>query len=482
MNTDKGRLRVPAARFEAADAIIAGGQPLESAAHSRLQASPTQVWAGAVFNLAYTIEASRSYYPDFGHGAFDWNPEPLVTEDWSHPEPFEIRIGSDPKTGLNYRTRALAHKPGSYHLNPASQLVNLSVGVTGFGFFQQRQYQQFSVTSDAPTIDVRPLPPAPEGFSGAVGDFTLASPKSSPPRTRSGRARHLDTGVERHRKLARYRRPAIAGDFQRLSGDRAQTQANAGGEETLRFEIDSRTSSSLPTKSGPLRRSGRCAFTYFDPEARGLPTLRYRRLGHRGGGRRGARSPAELERLPMRPAAPPKPAKLGPSPLYRPRDFPAIRCPRARHSIFRTPTVCAVVVLLLDASRPAPPAVALAWPRCEERARTDPARPRREARIRLAATLAKLRSLPPETRPARDPGRISPLTYRHLETQSDAAVLRENPSAAPVSSALPNAAWSALWAEADRRVYSARESALPSDWIGAGADCARRPTGPGLRS
>ena len=48
-------------------------------------------------------------------------------------------------------------------------------GVTGFGFFQQRQYQQFSITSSAPLLEVKPLPIAPAGFNGAVGDLKLAS-------------------------------------------------------------------------------------------------------------------------------------------------------------------------------------------------------------------------------------------------------------------------------------------------------------------
>ena len=176
IETDKGAMRVPAARFEPGGATVgSGGQALESAANSRLEAEPSSVWAGEVFGLAYSIQAGRDYYPDFGHGMFDWNPDPLVVEDWSQPEPFEARAGSELQTGLVRHSRAVASKPGRFQLNPANHLVNLSVGVSGFGFFQQRQYQQFSVTSAAPTIDVRPLPPAPDGFKGAVGQFKLIS-------------------------------------------------------------------------------------------------------------------------------------------------------------------------------------------------------------------------------------------------------------------------------------------------------------------
>ena len=176
VETSKGTVHVPAVHFDPTAATVGStGQPLESAASSRLEAAPASVWAGEVFSLAYRVDVARSYAPDFGHGDFAWSPAPLIAEDWDHPEPYALTAGGEARTGFVYHTRAVARTPGSHPLNPITQLVNLSVGVTGFGFFQQRQYQQFSVTSNAPTVEVRPLPPAPPGFNGAVGDFKLSS-------------------------------------------------------------------------------------------------------------------------------------------------------------------------------------------------------------------------------------------------------------------------------------------------------------------
>ncbi|MGA7723901.1 MAG: BatD family protein, partial [Opitutaceae bacterium] len=175
VKTNKGPLHVPAAHFSASGATVGStGVALGDAAQARMTALPESVWAGEVFDLKYAIDVAEGYYPSWGRGTFEWDPSPLVAEDWSQPEPFTDH-GTPNRTGLSYHTRAIAPNPGRIRLNPTSQLLNLSVGVTGFGFFQQRQYQQFAVPDSPVSIDVRPLPPAPAGFAGAVGDFRIAS-------------------------------------------------------------------------------------------------------------------------------------------------------------------------------------------------------------------------------------------------------------------------------------------------------------------
>ena len=76
-----------------------------------LTASPDSVWAGEVFELKYTIDAGSEFNPSWGRGVFEWDPSPLVTEDWSQPEPFETGGGAPPDR-LAYRTRAVAPTPG----------------------------------------------------------------------------------------------------------------------------------------------------------------------------------------------------------------------------------------------------------------------------------------------------------------------------------------------------------------------------------
>src|SRR5208282_713815 len=58
IDTNKGRLRVPAARYSPAGATIgSSGASLGDAAKAVLTASPDRVWAGEVFELKYTIDA-----------------------------------------------------------------------------------------------------------------------------------------------------------------------------------------------------------------------------------------------------------------------------------------------------------------------------------------------------------------------------------------------------------------------------------------
>jgi hypothetical protein len=93
------------------------------------------------------------------------------------------------------------------------------------------------------------------------------------------------------------------------------------------------------------------------------------------------------------------------------------------------------------------------WLAIQRAKETDPVRPRRDARARLARTLARLQA-------ANGTERAELL----LAWQRDAAVLWQLRHAAPRATALPDSAWSILWAEADRALYGA-ENALPTDWV-----------------
>jgi hypothetical protein len=94
--------------------------------------------------------------------------------------------------------------------------------------------------------------------------------------------------------------------------------------------------------------------------------------------------------------------------------------------------------------------IALAYRRAKE---TEPLRRQREARGRVGASLLALRDAPAADK--------APLL---LAWQRDCAVLWGLGHAAPPASALPDPAWSELWSEADRFLYS-RDSVLPADWV-----------------
>jgi hypothetical protein len=443
VETNKGTLRVPAAHYDPGAATVGNtGQTLESAASSALEASPTALWAGQVFDLAYRIDAARSYSPDFGHGNFDWKSDPLLLEDWETPQPYTLAAGNDARAGFAYHTRAIVRTPGSYRLNPITQLINLSVGVTGFGFFQERQYQQFSVTSTTPTIEVRPLPPAPAGFGGAVGDFKLTS-KVVPTTAVVGEPVTWTvelSGTGNWPDIPGLPSREVSKDFQVVQ-PKAKRKPATGKLFTATLSEDVVL---LPTVAGayslePLR------FTYFDPHSGTYQTLETPRTRLTvTAGAAAATAPAGSSGVPALASAPPTVPEL---PSGLPRDpLPG-------------PASAAVPwnALTLGSALIAPFAVVLLlwfWLAGGRARATDPERARRESRARLAVTLGKL-----QAESASPASEADLLAWQH-----DTARLWDVAHAAPRAQAFPDPAWAALWSEADRALYGSKAS-LPPDWI-----------------
>jgi len=450
VDTNKGRLRVPAARFGPAGATVgSSGVSLSDAAQARLVPAPESVWAGEVFDLKYTIDIGAGYYPTWGHGTFDWDPSPLVVEDWSQPAPFETG-GAEPRTGLAYHTRAIARTPGRLRLSPSNQIVGLSVGVTGFGFFAHPQYQQFSVQGSPPTVEVRPLPPAPDGFTGAVGDFQLAS-KVVPVHVKIGEPVTWTvelSGTGNWPEVQGLPSREVPGSFQVIQPRPKRTQPqNKLFDGTLAEDVVL-----VPTQPGTYELPA-LNFTYFDPKTGGYraisapggtvivdaaaPAASVAGAGQPGAPAAGAAPGAPAQRPQLKPPEPPG-ASLG-DPVG-PADTSSAPLHAQALSI-----ACALPFALLAVFWGA-----LAYRRARA---TDPLNPRREARLRMAATLEALRSAPVVGK--------APLL---LAWQRDAAVLFEIAHAAPPAAAVSDPDWSALWAEADRCLYSSAMT-LPGDWI-----------------
>lgn len=447
VETSKGRVTVAAAHFEPTEATVGStGTPLESAASSQFQAPPGSVWAGEVFGLGYSIEAGRSYQPDFGQGAVEWNPDPLVAEDWSKPGAFDDRSGDEPRMGLAYKTRALLRAPGTYRLRPASQIVNLSVGVSGLGFFQQRQFQQFSVTSNTPQIEVLPLPPAPAGFSGAVGHFKLLS-KVVPASAAVGEPITWTlklSGTGNWPDIAGLPPRKVSEDF-RVIQPRAKRTIAPGKVFDATLEEDAVL---MPTKPGTYTLDS-VTFIAFDPRSGTYQTLTTPAATVTvTAAARGAPSQAQAPVLPAAAGGPPPTARpeVPTTPSGLPRDALDSASPAP------TPLSGAVWAALTVISFVLPLAVwmALAIRRARQ---SDPLRARREAKRRLADTVARMRE---------GSGALLPHLLRSW--QADAAAFWGIVHAAPSAhelSAMP--AWSDLWAEADRALYGP-EAALPPDW------------------
>ncbi len=441
--TDKGELRVPAYTTGALR------QAPEVNIHARLQPGQTSLWAGELFPLNYTLDVSRRTFSQLG-SPLEWDATPLVAEDWSKPEAVELTSGGETRLNIIYRSRAYARTPGNITLNAADQLVNIVIGVAGFGLFQQPRIEQVAVSTDQPRLTVRPLPPAPAGFSGAVGQFKLES-KVVPATATVGEPITWTlelTGAGNWPDIAGLPAREVSRDFQVI-----QPQARRTPAEGKLFDVTLTEDVVLmPTRPGTYTLAP-VSFHYFDPKAGEYKTLTTppttltvtAAATSPFGTTPTATDPIAITATPERPPAPPTPPAL---PAAIPRDPLGGHEPAARPFASRGALITAVL---------APIAALLAfWLALAVRRAhaTDPARPQREARARLAATLQRLRH---------GQNRTALL----LAWQHDTAQLWQIAHAAPPATAFtgPAAAdWTRLWQEADKTLYGA-DAELPADWI-----------------
>lgn len=107
------------------------------------------------------------------------NSDSFIVSDIRNPgdHASRVRVGNGVYNMFNFRCTATAVKTGKFSLGPATW--NVSLIQRNFFFMQTRPA---TFTSDAPEITVLPIPTAgaPAGFSGAVGNFTLAEYEAAP--------------------------------------------------------------------------------------------------------------------------------------------------------------------------------------------------------------------------------------------------------------------------------------------------------------
>jgi hypothetical protein len=453
VKTDKGALHV------AAFTSTAGGNRangLDNAVSSRLMPANVTVWAGEVFPLTYTLDVLRRNFSQLSP-TIDWNPTPLITEEWSKPEAGEVVVNGEARFNIVYKSRALAKQPGTLTIDSANQLVNLQTGSIGFGIFQTPRVEQLSVESNHPQITVRPLPPAPVGFSGGVGEFRLVS-KVVPERAAVGEPVTWTlelSGTGNWPDLAGLPARDVSNDFQVVQPKAKRTPA-----EGKLFDVTLAEDVVLvPTKAGAYTL-GPVNFVYFDPKSGSYKTITAPRTtlnitvpnapklfnpvpaptnANESSPPPSSAAGTELEQTKIENLK----SKIPAPPAGIPRD------PLPGSAVVRTPldgrtlaTLAAAPFVLL--------VIFWTWLAVRRAQRTDPVRPRREARARLVATLAQLRT--------------SPSPQLLLAWQHDAAVLWQIAHAAPPATALTDKEWAALWTESDRSLYGAK-SALPADWV-----------------
>ncbi len=467
VKTNRGTLRV--APFN----LAAPNTSLDSVASSRLMPERTSIWAGEVFGLTYELSAARRSNPQVNQ-SFDWVAAPLVAEDWSKPEVTEGTVNGERRLQVVFRTRAVAKTPNTLRLEAASHLLNVQTGTVGFGFLSQPRMEPVSVTSDQPVIDVRPLPPSPTGFTGAVGNFKLVS-KVVPEKAAVGEPVTWTlelNGTGNWPDIAGLPAREVSNDFQVVQPKAKRTPA-----EGKLFDVALAEDVVLvPTKAGSYNL-GPISFIYFDPKAGSYRTITAPRTtvtitppsapqfnvtppasgtGQPPDTEPGQRD-AETSHSGIRGSVtpPPPPAGIPRDPLP---GLAAAPLPLSLPAVI-VGTAAPFVALLLFW-------LGLAIRRAQQ---TDPVRPRREARHRLMKTRAKLAHADDAD------GRSLLLAWQH-----DTAVLWQIPHAAPPAKSLPDEKWAALWSEADRALYGDK-APLPADWVARAQEAAVMKAVPGFK-
>jgi hypothetical protein len=445
VKTNKGTLRVDAFK------IAPPSNTVDSVANAKLVPERTSVWAGEIFGLVYELSASRRNNPQM-NPTFDWNPAPLVAEDWSKYEFSERVVNGERRAFVTFRTRAVAKNPGALKLEAATHLLSIQTGSVASFFGPQARMEQVAVTSDQPVIDVKPLPAPPSShsaFTGAVGQFKLTS-KVVPEKAVVGEPVTWTLELSGNGNW-----PDIAGlPTRNVSNDFrvVQPKAKRTPAEGKLFDVSLTEDVVLvPTKPGSYTL-GPVEFVYFDPKsgtyqkqtvpavtlaiaAPNAPTFNVTPQSST------PPTSADTERTASAtpPKAPPLPAPIPRDPLPGAAEV-AAPLSRTALTLWLLAPLAGLLVFWL-------------WLAIRRAQATDPVRPRREARDRIAKTLSHLQTTPDAERPA-----------LLLAWQRDTRVLWQIATAAPRASVLPDPAWVTLWSEADRALYGAKQ-ALPADWV-----------------
>lgn len=421
---------------------------IDSLANARLIPERKSVWAGEVFGLTYELTASRRNNPQISP-TFDWNSAPLVAEDWSKPEVTETIANGERRANVTFRTRSVAKSPNKVKLEAATHLLSIQTGSVGSFFGPQPRMEQVSVVSDQPMIEVKALPAPPPAFGGAVGQFKLVS-KVVPEKAAVGEPVTWTlelSGTGNWPDIAGLPSRDVSNDFQVVQPKAKRTPIEGKlFDATLSEDVVL-----VPTKAGKYTL-GPINFAYFDPKAGAYKTITAPRTTVT------IIAPAapQFRTTPAEPAteptAPPVAEKKLPPPTVArpPGGIPGEPLPGSAEALAPLAPRTMAINLLSSVL-----CLLLLWLglAVQRARRTDPVRPRREARERLARTLAQLQHTAEANRAA-----------LLLQWQRDTAILWQIAHAAPGAAALPEPAWAALWNDSDRALYGERP-ALPADWV-----------------
>ncbi len=452
VSTDEGDFRVPPAVYEVREATVGDTNiPVAQVAQSRLVLGNTNYWVGQVLPIDYRLEVSARFRAQLG-GEPEWDPTPLVVEEWNEPTRESMGAGGDARNILTYSTRGYINQTGTYVIPSVQQLVN--IGIPTAGFLQSLRAEQYAITSDSPQITVQPLPsPAPPTFAGAVGEFDLVS-RVVPETAEVGEPVTWTlelTGTGNWPDIPGLPARQASSTFRVVQPD-AKREIPDGRlfDGTITEDVVL-----IPTQTGNFEL-GPVQWTYFDPSTGSYQTIS-----------------APATTLTVTPStSQPNPPSVAPSP--DPSATPPAN-PNQPPTITATPAPASPSVMPLEVipgtgavlsplphSRILSIALALGclfpllWLglSTQRARRLDPGRPARLARKRLGKTLLAV---------ARHDGIDQ---HPHLLAwQRDTATLWQRPAASPLHVLFEgDEAWVELWREAERALY-AESGKLPGDWV-----------------
>ncbi|MEO6992884.1 MAG: BatD family protein, partial [Lacunisphaera sp.] len=466
VKTDKGALKVAAANYTVGDATVGNsGVTLDDIASAKLILAKSTFWIGEVFPVTFNLNVARRYFHSLA-STVEWPAAPFIAEEWSKPDPGEAIIGGDRRVVSVQSTRAYAKKAGNLTLSPASQMVNLIVGSTGFGLFSQPNVEQRQLDSNSVPVTIKPLPAPPADFSGAVGQFTFVA-KVVPLSTGIGEPITWNiqlSGTGNWPDISGLPQRDASSDFQVVQPKSKRTMKDGSlFEGTLSEDVVL-----VPTKAGTYKLPS-VHFTYFDTLSGSYKTLASEPATVTVTANATPSSSAVNPGAPIQfgnsartntSAVPAPPTGVPPvTPENLPRDPLSDSAsgfvPHKANVFWLTFWIPALIVVLV---------VWLIFAAIRSR-ENDPQKKRRIARETLKAILANWGG---SSAPS------SALTRKLNAWEKQVAALWEIPHAAPgaplVESRIASRqkelapAWITLWNEADRALHS-REQALPKDWV-----------------
>jgi len=461
--TSRGPLAVPALELRVGRARLPGpgGAALEDVVRAELRPEEVRPYAGQVFPLDLLVSVRGGRRAQVGDPV--WAPAGLATEGFGEGQ---VQTSGGVRY-VRFATRAQAAAAGRLALPPVRLQVGVETGRRTLGFFfNQPELTQVWIESDAPELEVRPLPePRPAGFGGAVGSFSLESsvvPESvavGEPVTwtlRLSGTGNWPVGVALPARAVPVELRTIQPRTRREFAE-GSLYSGALSEDLVM----------IPTRPGALELAP-VRFVYFDPVAEGYRSLLAQPP-------RIAVTPAALAPAPpeLAPPAPPVPAQPAPAAQPEIPEPPAPLLPGADEEArlprgplpgsASAPTPVAAPLLARGLALPAL-ALGLFWlALAGARARkSDPGRPRREAHRALGAAIEAAREAPDRA------ARAAALLDWQLASAAALEARGRAPSAASLAAAAASQSfarageWERLWAEGDAVVYGRGE--LPPDW------------------